>query len=55
MAILEDDGVLAAILGYDAIYVEEKNYIVMLNRKKMIINDVDIFNKLDLNNDIKNR
>lgn len=55
MAILEDDGALAAILGYDAIYVEEKNYIVMLNRKKMIINDVDIFNKLDLNNDIKNR
>ena len=55
LSVLEDDGVLAAILGYDAIYVEEKNYIVMLNRKKMIVNDVDVLNKLDLNNDIKNR
>lgn len=36
--ILEDDGVLSSILGYDAIYVEEKNYMVVLNRSKMIVN-----------------
>lgn len=36
--ILKDDGALSSILGYDAIYVEEKKYIVVLNRKKMIVN-----------------
>lgn len=55
LSILEDDGALAAIIGYDVIYVEEKNYMVVLNREKMIINDIDIFNKLDLFNDVKNR
>ena len=36
--ILEDDGAISSILGYDAIYVEEKNYMVVLNRSKMIVN-----------------
>lgn len=55
LGILEDDGSLAAILEYDAIYVEEKDYIVVLNRNKMIVNDIDIFDKLTLINDVKNR
>lgn len=55
LSILEDDGALSAILGYDGIYVEEKDYIVVLNRKKMIINDIDIVNKLNLNSDIKSK
>ena len=33
-----DYGVLAAQLGYDAIYVESSNYAVVLNRTKLIIN-----------------
>lgn len=55
LTILEDDGALAAVLGYDAIYVEEKNYMVVLNRKKMIINDIDLFNKLNLFKGDKNK
>lgn len=55
LLILEDDGALAAILGYDAIYVEEKNYMVVLNREKMIVNDIDIVNKLNLSDDVKNK
>lgn len=55
LGILEDDGALAAILEYDAIYVEEKDYIVVLNRNKMVVNDIDIFDKLTLINDVKNR
>lgn len=42
LAVLEDDGALAAILGYDAILVDEKNYLVILNRTKMIVNDINI-------------
>lgn len=38
LSILEDDGALCSILGYDAIYVEEKKYMVVLNRGKMIVN-----------------
>lgn len=53
LAILEDDGALAAILGYDAIYVEKKKYIVILNRGKMIVNDIDLFDKLDMSCDNK--
>lgn len=45
--VLEDDGALAAILGYDAIYVEDKKYIVVLNRSKLIVFDNQI--KHDLN------
>lgn len=55
LAVLDDDGVLAAILGYDAIYVEEKGYVVVLNRTKMIVNDIDLFNQLNLIDNIKNR
>lgn len=53
LAILEDDGALASILGYDAIYVEEKKYIVILNRGKMIVNDIDLFDKFDMSCDNK--
>jgi len=42
LAVLEDDGALASILGYDAILVSEKNYLVILNRAKMIVNDINI-------------
>jgi len=42
LAVLEDDGALAAILGYDAILVDKKNYLVILNRTKMIVNDINI-------------
>lgn len=42
LAVLEDDGALASILGYDAILVNEKNYLVILNRTKMIVNDTNI-------------
>lgn len=49
LTILEDDGVLAAILGYDAIFVKDKDYMVVLNRKNMIVNDVDMLNKFNYN------
>ena len=45
--ILEDDGALAAILGYDAILVREKNYIIILNRSKLVINDTNLYEQLD--------
>lgn len=45
--IIDDNGALAAILGYDAIYVKEKNYLVILNRTKMIVNDIDLYKQLD--------
>lgn len=45
--IIDDNGALAAILGYDAIYAKEKNYLVILNRTKMIVNDVDLYKQLD--------
>lgn len=48
ISFLEDDGVLASLLGYDAIIVKEKRYIVVLNRTKMIINDIDAYNRIDL-------
>ena len=47
LEVLNDDGALAAILGYDAIFVEEKNYLVVLNRAKMVVNDVTLFGKID--------
>lgn len=45
--VLEDDGALAAILGYDAILVREKNYIIILNRSKLVINDTNLYEQLD--------
>ena len=48
LAVLEDDGALAAILGYDAIFVEEKNYLVILNRAKMIVNDVSLIEQINV-------
>ena len=42
LSILEDDGALAAILGYDAILVDDRNYLVVLNRTKLIVNDMNI-------------
>lgn len=45
--IIDDNGALATILGYDAIYVKDKNYLVVLNRTKMIVNDVDLYKQLD--------
>ena len=47
ISLLDDDGVLSAILGYDAIHVNKKNYLVVLNRGKIIINDIDLYNKMN--------
>lgn len=50
--LLENYGVLASILKYDAIYVEDKEYLVIMNRSKLIMNNkyVDsIINKQDNN------
>lgn len=47
LAVLEDDGALASILGYDAIFVEEKGYLVVLNRTKMIVNDISLFDQIN--------
>lgn len=41
--ILSNNGVFAAILGVDAIYVEQKQYMVILNRGKMIVNDIALY------------
>lgn len=45
-----DDGVLSAALGYDAIHVNKKNYLVVLNRSKLIVNDIDLYNKMNFIN-----
>jgi len=45
LSFLEDDGLFASILGYDAIYVKEKNYVVVLNRGKLIVENIDYVNK----------
>lgn len=47
LSILDDDGALAAILGYDAILVKEKNYLIVLNRGELVINDSYLFNQLE--------
>ena len=44
LEILQDDGLFATILGYDAILVEDKNYMVVLNRQKIIVNSNSISN-----------
>jgi|CZCB01.1.fsa_nt_gi hypothetical protein len=31
-------GALSSILGYDAIHVEDKHYMIVLNRSKMTVN-----------------
>lgn len=38
--LLDDNGRLAEIMGYDAIYVEKPDYMVILNRTKLIIKEV---------------
>lgn len=48
LSVLEDDVALAAILGYDAIFVEEKDYMVILNRTKMIINDFNLCEQINV-------
>ena len=47
LSILEDDGAFAAILGYAAIYVKEKEYMVILNRSKLIVYDNQIMHDLN--------
>ena len=37
--ILADNGVLASSLGYDAVNIEDKHYILLLNRQKAILKD----------------
>lgn len=37
-SLLHDNGTTAALMGYDGIYVKEKNYYVVLNRSKVVIN-----------------
>lgn len=36
--LLDNSGVLGAILNYDAIYVEDKDYLVIMNRSKIVLN-----------------
>jgi len=43
--ILEDPGLFASILGYDAIRVAEKDYIIILNREKLFVSSVDYIDK----------
>ena len=50
LKILQDDGLFSAILGYDAIFVEDKNYMVVLNRQKIIVNSNSI-NNIRVNNE----
>lgn len=37
--ILADYGILASILGYDALYIKEENYMLVMNRGKLIVTD----------------
>lgn len=55
LSILEDDGAFAAILGYDAIYVKEKEYMVILNRSKLIVYDNQIMHDLNRISEEKSR
>ena len=48
LSLLEDSGLLASLLGYDAILVKEKNYVIILNRNKMIVDDITLYNNIDL-------
>lgn len=51
--LLENYGVLASILKYDAIYVEDKEYLVIMNRSKIKMDNKyvnSIINKQDDNN-----
>jgi hypothetical protein len=41
--LLEDNGLFAAVAGYDAINIPEKEYVVVLNRGQLEVNDIDIF------------
>lgn len=47
LSILDDDSALAAILGYDAILVKEKNYLIVLNRGELVINDSYLLSQLE--------
>lgn len=47
LSILDDDGAFAAILGYDAILVNEKNYLIVLNRGQLVVNDSYLFSQLE--------
>jgi hypothetical protein len=46
--LIEDTGLFSAIMGYDAVEIKEKDYLLILNRSKMIVDDEklkeDIFN-----------
>lgn len=55
LKILEDDGALSAILGYDAIFVDNKNYLVVLNRTKMIVNDINLSEQINSINSKHNK
>lgn len=45
--LLEDCGLFASILGYDAIRVKEKDYVIILNREKLFVSDINYINKID--------
>ena len=44
--VLEDDGAFAAILGYQAIYAEDKKYMVILDRTQLVVNVADMIQQL---------
>jgi len=42
--VLNDYGLFAAILGYECVYVESMDYFIILNRGKIIIEDIEYCN-----------
>lgn len=37
---LDDNGVFAAVVGYDAIHVQEKEYMLVLNRSSIAVDGI---------------
>ena len=46
LKVLEDDGAFAAILGYQAIYAEDKKYMVVLDRTQLSVNTSNMIRQL---------
>ncbi len=47
LKMLDDCAFFVSILGYDAIYVEKRGYMVIMNRGKIIVDDLDLENQLE--------
>lgn len=46
--LLNDNGVFAAIVGYDAINIPEKEYMLVLNREKLFVDGIDYYRGIEL-------